>query len=192
MRKLFLIALFGLFVTTTPLLAQQNVGIGTITPHPSSVLDLEAKNKGFLLPRMTTIERNNISAPANGLLVYDVDCAELWYYYIHKHPQATVADSGWLPITNNRIATISSNYTASLCDYTILVNALTSAVQVTLPTAIGNKGKEFVIKVIGYANPVTVTSAQFIDGVATYSFSANMQSVTLKSNGQNWWIIHKD
>ena len=38
--------------------AQDNMGIGTLTPHPSSILDLTADDKGFLAPRLTTAQRD--------------------------------------------------------------------------------------------------------------------------------------
>lgn len=53
---------------------QSNVGIGTATPDASALLHLDATNKGMLVPRMTTAQRNAISAtPVDGLLVYDTD-----------------------------------------------------------------------------------------------------------------------
>ena len=60
--------------------AQDNVGIGTITPDPSSKLDVTANDKGFLTPRVTTAQRLAIASPANGLLVFDIslDC---FYFY---------------------------------------------------------------------------------------------------------------
>ena len=59
------------------LFAQQ--GIGTNRPDPSSVLDVSSSNKGFLIPRMTTLQREAIINPALGLLVYDIDedCLEI-------------------------------------------------------------------------------------------------------------------
>jgi len=39
----------------------------------SAVLQADATNKGFLPPRMTTVQRNAISSPAEGLMVYDTD-----------------------------------------------------------------------------------------------------------------------
>lgn len=48
-----------------------DVGIGTLAPHPSAVLDLGSRSKGFLLSRMTTLERDNIVRPANGLTIYN-------------------------------------------------------------------------------------------------------------------------
>jgi hypothetical protein len=61
-------------------LAQNNVGIGTITPAPSSLLDLQANDKGVLVPRMTTAQRIAIANPANALLVYDTD-VDCFYYF---------------------------------------------------------------------------------------------------------------
>ncbi|MGB3948010.1 MAG: fibronectin type III domain-containing protein [Bacteroidia bacterium] len=55
-----------------------NVGIGTTTPHPSALLDIDASstnNKGVLIPRLTAVQRLAIPSPANGLLVYDTDSA---------------------------------------------------------------------------------------------------------------------
>lgn len=49
-----------------------NIGIGTITPNPSSILDLTSTTKGFLPPRMTTAKRNAIVSPIAGLIVYDI------------------------------------------------------------------------------------------------------------------------
>jgi hypothetical protein len=78
-----------LFLNGEVLLAQQNVGIGTNTPDNSSILDLTATNKGLLVPRLTTVQRVAIAAPATGLLVYDTDFDQFWYF------DGTV----WIPIT---------------------------------------------------------------------------------------------
>ena len=50
------------------------VGIGTTTPDNSAALDVESTNKGLLPPRMTEAERDAISAPATGLMIYCTDC----------------------------------------------------------------------------------------------------------------------
>ncbi|MCL2597051.1 MAG: hypothetical protein FWD66_05210 [Paludibacter sp.] len=49
------------------------VGINTQTPDPSAALDVVSNEKGFLYPRMTTANRMAITAPADGLQVYDTD-----------------------------------------------------------------------------------------------------------------------
>eukprot|EP00179_Madagascaria_erythrocladioides_P005219 CAMPEP_0198312722 /NCGR_PEP_ID=MMETSP1450-20131203/3993_1 /TAXON_ID=753684 ORGANISM="Madagascaria erythrocladiodes, Strain CCMP3234" /NCGR_SAMPLE_ID=MMETSP1450 /ASSEMBLY_ACC=CAM_ASM_001115 /LENGTH=225 /DNA_ID=CAMNT_0044015679 /DNA_START=57 /DNA_END=734 /DNA_ORIENTATION=+ len=55
------------------------VGIGTTSPDPSSILDISASDKGVLIPRMTTAERDAISNPANGLAVYNTDADKIQF-----------------------------------------------------------------------------------------------------------------
>ena len=54
--------------------ANAQVGIGTETPHASATLDLTSSSQGFLPPRMTEAQRNNITTPATGLMVYCTNC----------------------------------------------------------------------------------------------------------------------
>jgi hypothetical protein len=49
-----------------------NVGIGTAAPDASAVLNLESTTQGFLLPRMGDTEMNNISSPAQGLMIFNL------------------------------------------------------------------------------------------------------------------------
>jgi collagen type VII alpha len=80
-RIIMLSVLTGLlFFLQLGLYAQQNVGIGTTTPNNSAILDLTATNKGLLIPRMTTAQRVAIVSPATGLLVYDTDFDQFWYF----------------------------------------------------------------------------------------------------------------
>jgi len=46
-------------------------------PDESAILDLKSTNKGFLPPRMTTVERNAISSPEEGLVIYNSDFKSL-------------------------------------------------------------------------------------------------------------------
>lgn len=67
-----------LMVITTNVFAQ--VGIGTVTPNASSLLDLTSTTQGMLTPRMTTAQKTAIATPANGLMVYDTDVKAFHYY----------------------------------------------------------------------------------------------------------------
>ena len=67
--KTYLLLFFGLFV----LQLHGQTGIGTSTPNASAKLEVAATDKGFLLPRMTSVQRSSIASPANGLLVYQTD-----------------------------------------------------------------------------------------------------------------------
>jgi len=50
-----------------------NVGIGTSSPDASALLDVSSTTQGFLPPRMTTSERDAISSPASGLMIWNTD-----------------------------------------------------------------------------------------------------------------------
>jgi len=47
----------------------------------SSVLDIKSTSKGVLIPRLTLSERNLVSSPAPGLLIYQTDNTSGFYYY---------------------------------------------------------------------------------------------------------------
>ena len=50
-----------------------NIGINNATPNISSIVDIVSTTEGILIPRMTTAQRDAISSPAQGLLIYDTD-----------------------------------------------------------------------------------------------------------------------
>jgi hypothetical protein len=57
------------------------VGIGTTNPDSSALLELDSNNSGFLIPRVTEAERNSITDPANGLLIYQTNVIQGLYCY---------------------------------------------------------------------------------------------------------------
>jgi len=85
------VIVFGLVCLMGAILAQ-NVGIGTSTPHSSARLDVSDNQRGILIPRLTTAERNAISNPARSLLIYNTDCNEYQYY---------IPGTGWVSIPTN-------------------------------------------------------------------------------------------
>ena len=75
----------------------------------------------------------------------------------------------------------------------IKANSSSSAITLTLPTAVGITGETFIIKDIGNAttNAVTIATngSQTIDGsTADLIINNNYASVELISDGANWWI----
>lgn len=53
------------------------VGIGTTSPHSSAALDITSTGGGVLFPRMTTAQRDAISGPSDGLVLYNVTTNKL-------------------------------------------------------------------------------------------------------------------
>ncbi|MDD5150998.1 MAG: hypothetical protein PHC28_11080 [Flavobacterium sp.] len=68
MKKTTLTFLTILFVAG---IVNAQTGIGTTTPDASAILDVSSSTKGFLFPRMTTLERDAIENPATGLTVFN-------------------------------------------------------------------------------------------------------------------------
>jgi hypothetical protein len=60
--------------------AQIKLGDNPGSIDPNALLELESTTKGFLLPRMTTIQRLAISSPSEGMMVYDLT-ANCTYIY---------------------------------------------------------------------------------------------------------------
>jgi hypothetical protein len=71
MKHLIIIILVFLLPTST--FAQ--TGIGTTAPHASAQLEVSSTSKGFLPPRITTQQRDLITVPVAGLVVWCSDCA---------------------------------------------------------------------------------------------------------------------
>jgi hypothetical protein len=58
-----------------------NVGIGTSSPNSSAILSLNSTSQGLLIPSMTQNQRNSISSPATGLLIFQMDNSPGFYYF---------------------------------------------------------------------------------------------------------------
>jgi len=56
------------------------IGLGTLTPDASASLDITSTTRGFLLPRMTTTQRNAITSPATGLSIYNTTTSDIEFY----------------------------------------------------------------------------------------------------------------
>jgi len=49
------------------------IGVGTNSPNSSSVLDIASSTQGVLIPRMTSLERDAIINPIEGLFIYNIE-----------------------------------------------------------------------------------------------------------------------
>ena len=54
--------------------------VGASTENTSAILQADSTTKGFLPPRMTTTQRDNIASPAAGLMIYNTTTAKLNVY----------------------------------------------------------------------------------------------------------------
>jgi hypothetical protein len=90
------------------------------------------------------------------------------------------------------IRTVSINTTILLTDYTVLVDATSGNLIITLPTAVSASGYAFNIKKIDSSvNTVMLdgNGVEVIDGTLTKIISNQYSSITVQSNGTGWYII---
>jgi hypothetical protein len=77
---------FLLFISLSVLVQAQNVGIGTMAPDTSAIIEMKSTNKGILIPRITEAARLQIVDPAHGLLVFQTNSSNAnslqgFYYF---------------------------------------------------------------------------------------------------------------
>ncbi|MCK5538040.1 MAG: hypothetical protein KAI79_14540, partial [Bacteroidales bacterium] len=74
--------------------AQVGINDDASTPDASAMLDVKSTDSGLLIPRMTASQRGDIPSPATGLLVYQTDTLDGFYYY---------SGSEWIQISTTLI-----------------------------------------------------------------------------------------
>lgn len=94
-----------LFVFFTQNIFSQ-IGIGTTNPHESAIVEIQSTTKGFLPPRLTINERNLISIPAPGLLIYNKSIACIETYnglYWFNHCCSKIVNSGLSNVSEHTV-----------------------------------------------------------------------------------------
>jgi hypothetical protein len=102
-----LVFFYFLFLSNTFFYAQ--VGIGTTNPDNSAQLEIQSTSRGILIPKMTKTQRDNITSPAEGLLIYQTDNNSGFYYYKGGVWQSLNSDNDWT-INGNNIYNSNSGF----------------------------------------------------------------------------------
>ena len=110
MKHFFTLLAVVLLTATT----YAQVGVGTTTPDASSALDITSTTKGLLIPRMTETQRDAISSPATGLMIYQTDGTVGFYYY---------NGSSWVEVAATSKTYSVNTFYAELGGYVIEVNS---------------------------------------------------------------------
>jgi hypothetical protein len=81
------------FLSTTELDAQ--VGIGTNSPNAQAVLDVSSTSKAFILPRLSTSQRDlSITSPVAGMLIYNTTTSKFQGYTVLPATVASNSSTG--------------------------------------------------------------------------------------------------
>lgn len=170
-RVLLLAIVFTCFIRVS--LAQ--IGIGTVNPHTSSKLDIHSTTKGFLPPRLTIVQRDNINQPATGLMIYNLDkhCIE-WN-------NGTPTNPDWYkPCAEAEIASLV-NCSSPVISNILNENSLISNTTMTISYTGGNglSYEEQVFSVNGIIATLPAGSLNKGDGDLVFNLSGNSGNVGL-------------
>ncbi len=134
MKKIALILFCNVLLITNIINAQQNVGFGTSTPHPSALLDMTSTNKGLLIPRVTLVALNNgttpVNAPATGLLVYNSAGSLTKGFYYWDGTQWVMVGAG-----SSDCETLEEAYNCGGAGAGRIINANSGAVEIKLASS---------------------------------------------------------
>jgi hypothetical protein len=86
------------------------LNVGTALGEPSAIVDVSSTSKGFLPPRMSQVQRDAISNPAAGLIIWCTDCGLNgllstfdgigWVTLSQTNPSGTIPQLTTLPVTS--------------------------------------------------------------------------------------------
>ncbi len=113
------------------LIVKNTLSVGSnAAANSKAALDVSSTTKGFLPPRMTTTQQNNISSPTEGLMIYD--------NVLHR--PAHYDGTSWLSIASLSGTETLTNKTINGSSNTITNVSLSTGVTGTLPVGNGGTG----------------------------------------------------
>lgn len=192
----------------------RNAWPGTWSTNGSHPIALDVELRGGLRYISGSGTDTLVNIPSgmlqNGMLAYvgsgyheDVS-SETYYKYSILEGESRDGDTGFLPnasgnwseFTTGGSSTRSyqnvngTDVSMTSSDDVIFANCTASDVNVYIPTAVNNGGKEILVKRTGGNNNVVIhaSGSETIDGQSTFSMDYNYQATTLISNNSNWFI----
>ena len=153
------------------------VGIGTDIPNSTAILDLTSTTRGFLMPRMTTTQRDAIPSPATGLEIFNTITNGLEFF----------DGSDWIKVASEPeplVREISAATTTTFKDHVI---SATGTFIVDLHTTVGSSNL-LTIKCVSGTITIDANGTETIDGSLTRDVTSG-QSMNLAPVVAGWIII---
>lgn len=151
---------------------QEDGKVGIKTQDPTNMLDVNGSARIRDLPKDDTLN-DIVVADANGVL--------------HTRDVNTIGGFAF------DIITVTDDYTPTISDYTILVDASSKNVRIKLPKAVEAFSQVLVLKRIDDNKRTTVIidadGSETIDGDLTIRLNVKYMSYTIQSDGSDWYII---
>lgn len=163
----FFIVLVAILAAQQAFSQTNNVGIGTMTPDPTAILELSDSTRGFLPPRLSTTQRNAIANPALGLQIFNTtdSLMEFWNGLC------------WIPFIlgscDDCFFTMTASATGDTVDH---ITNSSASVTVNLSQTNGNPQDILLSVVGGLPQGITYTispNPQFSSGQVTFTFNVS-------------------
>ena len=145
------------------------VGIGTITPDASSILDIKANGLavGLLIPRLTLTQRDEtIKSPTIGLIIYNNTSHTI---------EVATSNTQWKDVIYGTSSTAIAGGTLSTGGFGIGTN-----------TPNGNAVLDITSTTKGVVLPMATTDPTGVEGMIYYNTTANQVKVY---NGTTWIVL---
>lgn len=91
------------------LFSQVKIG-GLSSPEASAILELESSNRGLIVPRLTSVQRDAISAPTSGLMIFNITNAAFEVYKTTCSCWVIIKDEGSVPTLNKKPKSLNVTY----------------------------------------------------------------------------------
>jgi hypothetical protein len=158
--------LIGLLLLVSVTFTHAQVGVGTVTPHASAQLDVSSTTKGLLPPRMTTAQRNAISNPATGLIIFNTTSNALNIYF----------SGAWFQLNSSAITgSIATLVTASPTNNGSLESGSAASGVNSVVSYTGGNGESHVGQVVSSTNvtglTATLSAGTFAVGNGTLTYN---------------------
>jgi hypothetical protein len=108
MARFIFFILLTVFISNKGFTQSVAINTSSSSPDESALLDVQSTTKGVLFPRMLEAERTAIVSPATGLLVYQTDGVNGYYY----NSGTTIAPV-WIRLSNDK-ATVAFSANATI------------------------------------------------------------------------------
>lgn len=150
-------------VTSSFSVFQGQAGLGTTASSPaaSAALDISSTTRGLLMPRMTTTQRNAISSPATGLIVYNTTVDSFQY-----HPSS----GGWQNLGAGSSGPDTLKVVPTPGNLGVLIGSTNNKDTIVLDRFVGPKSVQLTKN---SDSSVTVTLVNDTIPVASYTYGAN-------------------
>lgn len=179
-------------ITTASAQVSQKIGANPFTLTKSAALEIESTTKGFLPPRLDSIQRValNVILPAKGLMIYNTTDNLL------QVNTGTPASPVWsaATVTAPTLLAKIADYTVLGTDTTVLfdVTLAVAGLKVTLPNVVDNKGKIYTIGKVDKTENVLKFIPALVFNIEYPSVSElnYAKAVRIQSDGVNWNVIN--